>query len=315
MPCGVCGLELAGVDEQLFVVFAFGELVSHVLERLDGVFHVLHGVLGGRDEAEQELPFRDDGVNHDGTEEVVILAQVEHDLHAFCHAAGEVDGGHHGVGDADVHAVSLEPFLEGMGDGPQFFAAFGLRLEHFQAFDGSFDHGHGEGFGKHLGTHVVAEGHADIFVGGNESAEPCHGFGKSAEIEVYFVLHAEVFAGAGSRGSHGAEAVRVVHEEAEVEFGLHGSDFIELAEVACHAEHAFGHDEDAAAGGLHVFRGVLQLFAQAVHVVVYVHVTFGRGNAQAVHDAGVRFGVVDDAVVAGSQAVDDGNHALVAEVE
>ena len=60
---------------------------------------------------------------------------------------------------------------------------------------------------------------------------------------------------------------------------------------------------------------MLQLQAQRLHVVVAEDETLALVHAQTVDDAGVRLGIVDHHVARRQQAVDDGNHALVAEVE
>ena len=60
---------------------------------------------------------------------------------------------------------------------------------------------------------------------------------------------------------------------------------------------------------------MLQLQAQRLHVVVAEHEPLALVEAESVDDAGVRLGVVDDHVARGQQAVDDRDHALVAEVE
>ena len=115
--------------------------------------------------------------------------------------------------------------------------------------------------------------------------------------------------------THRTEAVGIVDQQAEVEVLLHGHDLVELAQVALHAEDALGDDQHAAVLLLGQRRGVLQLQAQRLHVVVAVDEALALVQAQAVDDAGVGLGIVDDDVTRREQAVDDREHTLVAEVE
>ena len=153
------------------------------------------------------------------------------------------------------------------------------------------------------------------FFGSHEAADAGHGFGEGGKVHVHVLLHAVVFVRTGTGGSHGAEAVRVVYHQAELEVFLQRHDVLQVAQVARHAEHAFGDDEDAAALFFGQCGGMFKLFAQAFHVVVLVHEAFAHVQAQAVHDAGVGFGVVHNHVLAAHQRVDDGEHGLVAEVD
>ena len=118
-----------------------------------------------------------------------------------------------------------------------------------------------------------------------------------------------------SLGTHRTEAVGVVHQQAEPELLLEGHDLVQLPQVAFHAEHALGNDEHAAVLRLGQLGGMAQLEAQRLHVVVAEHETLALVHAQAVDDAGVGLGVVHHHVARREQAVDDRNHALVAEVE
>ena len=121
--------------------------------------------------------------------------------------------------------------------------------------------------------------------------------------------------GTASVGAHRPETVGIVHEEGEIEILLHRHDFVQLAEVALHAEHTLRNDENAAAGLLHQFRRPSELHAEPLHVVVRIDETFAHVHAQSVDDAGMRLGIVNYGVAARQQAVDNGYHPLIAEVE
>jgi hypothetical protein len=121
--------------------------------------------------------------------------------------------------------------------------------------------------------------------------------------------------GTGARLAHGAEAVGIVHQQAEVVALLEGHDLAQFALVAAHAEDAFGDHEDGTAGFLGQFGGALQLTLAVFDVVVLEHKTLALVQADAVHDAGVGFGVVDDHVAAIDKGVDGRKDALVAEIE
>ena len=122
-----------------FVVFACFEFAAACLEGVEGVFHVFEGVNGGGDDTQDDLALRDHGVNDHGAEEVVVFAQIDHDIRSVFHAAFHVDGGHGRLGHADVETGFDEAFLEGANDGPEFFAIFGMGLDQFEAFHGAAD--------------------------------------------------------------------------------------------------------------------------------------------------------------------------------
>ena len=121
--------------------------------------------------------------------------------------------------------------------------------------------------------------------------------------------------GTASAFAHRAEAVRVVHQQAEVELLFHRDDLVELAQVALHAEDAFGDDQYASAVLFGQFRRTFELLAAGRHVVVRIDETLAGVQAQTVDDAGVRFGVIDHYVAAREQAIDDRYHALITVVE
>ena len=115
--------------------------------------------------------------------------------------------------------------------------------------------------------------------------------------------------------AHRTEAVRIVHQQAELEVLLQRHDLVEFAQVALHAEHPFGDDQHAAVLLLGQFGGVFELQTQRIHVVVAIDEALALVQTQAVDDAGMRLGVVNHHVAGSEQAVDDRQHALVAEVE
>ena len=112
-----------------------------------------------------------------------------------------------------------------------------------------------------------------------------------------------------------AEAVGVVDEDAEVVFLLEGDDLVQLAEGAGHAVHAFRDEQDAAAVLLRLGAGAGEDLLAVRHVVVAVFVLVADVEADAVQEAGMALGVIDDDIMARDQRVNGGNDALVTEVE
>ncbi len=111
-----------------------------------------------------------------------------------------------------------------------------------------------------------------------------------------------------------AEAVGVVDQDAELVFLLQCGDLVQDAERAGHAEHALGDQQHAAAVLLRHLAGMGEHFLAVGDVVVAVLELLADVQADAVQQAGVAFGVIDDDVVARGQRVDRGHDALVAEV-
>src|SRR5690606_7737111 len=131
-----------------------------------------------------------------------------------------------------------------------------------------------ERLGIDLRTKVKSQVADDFLVAGDESAYSCEAFREGSEIDIYLVLNAEVFAGAGSRSAHGADAMGIVDEEAEVVFLFVGYNFVKCSEVAGHAEYTLSDNQDASSGFSDDVLCMLELLFEAFHVIVRVHKPF-----------------------------------------
>ena len=105
-------------------------------------------------------------------------------------------------------------------------------------------------------------------------------------------------------GTHHAEAVGVVDENAEAVFLLQGNDAGEVAKRTCHTINALSDDKDAAARLSHHFRGDLQLLLKVFHIVVAVFVLVADMETDTIEQAGVSLVVVNNHVVRIDQSVD-----------
>ena len=184
-----------------------------------------------------------------------------------------------------------------------------MVADQVQTFQRADHHRHRQRFGVSLRAHVVTQEVDDVLFRCDESADAGHRFGEGVEQHVHAVDYAEMARGTASAFAHRAEAVRVVHQQAEVELLFHRDDLVELAQVALHAEDAFGDDQYASAVLFGQFRRTFELLAAGRHVVVRIDETLAGVQAQTVDDAGVRFGVIDHYVAAREQAIDDRYHA------
>ena len=271
---------------------------------------------GCRYQAIDDVSFRDNGVDHDRAEDVVIFAQVHNHGGCFGHITLHVDGGYRRIGLADVESAVFQAFLQFVHHIPEFFTHFGLGPKQFEPFQVADGDGHWKAFGEDLGTGIITNIVDDGFVSGHEGADGGHGLGESGEVEVDVVLYALVFACSGSCFAKGAEAVSVVHEETEFVLFFQGGDLFQLALIASHAEYSFCDDEDTASalffdeGG-----GALKLFFTVFDIVVFEYVAVAGVKTESVDDAGVAFGVIDDDVVAAADGVDGAHYALVSVIE
>ena len=118
-----------------------------------------------------------------------------------------------------------------------------------------------------------------------------------------------------SAGAHGSEAVRIVHQNTEIEILLGLGDHIEEAQITLHAEYALGDDQNTSVLLLGKLRSVLELQAERLLVIVGINETLALMQTQTVDDAGVSLGVVDGNVARREQAVDDRDHTLITVVE
>ena len=268
-----------------------------------------------RDQAQDDFAFRDHRIDHYRAEEVVLLAQIDDQVGRFGDAAFHIDGSYGRLGYTDFESVLLQSALQGTGDFPELLLVFGVLADQIQTLQRADDHRHRERLGVELRTHVVAQ-QVDKPAGtADEGSDAGHRLGEGVEQHIHTVHDAEVSGRAPSVGTHRAEAVGVIDQQAEVEIFLHRHDLVQFAQVALHAEYAFGDDEYAAVLLLRQFRSVLELQAQRRHVVMAIYETLALVHAQAVDDAGVCLGVIDHHVARGEQAVDDRDHALIAEVQ
>ena len=190
-----------------------------------------------------------------------------------------------------------------------------LRGHHLEALEGTDDERHGEGLGEGLGAHVVAQVIDHVLRTGNESADGGHGLGEGAEVDVDLLVHALLVSSAAAILTDRAESVGVVHEESEPVFLLVLDDLGELALVAGHAEHAFGHDEDAATGLGGEGTGTVELLDKALHVVVVEDEALALVQADAVDHAGVALAVIDNDIVAADEGLNGALATLVTVVQ
>ena len=269
----------------------------------------------GRDDAQDDLAFRDYGVNDHRTEDAVVLTQVNDQVRSLGDAALQENGRHGRIGHADLEAVLFEAALQHAYDLPEFLLVFGVVADQLQAFQGTDNHRHRERLGVKLRTHVVTQQVDQPAGAADECTDTGHRLGKGVEQHVYAVHYAEMRRRTAAALTHRTEAVGIVDQKAELEILFQGHDLVELAQVAFHAEDTLGDHEHAAVLLFGQVGGMLQLQAQRLHVVVAVYETLALVQAQAVDDAGMRFGIVDHHVARRQQAVDDRNHALITEVQ
>ena len=273
--------------------------------------------MGGRgDDTEDDHALRDHRVDDHRAEDLVILAQVLGHLRGLGHAAEDVDRRHAGLGLADVEAFLLEAVLDGVGDLPAFRAErVALRgIDDLHALHVADHERHRQRLGVHLAAHVGAQIVDDLVRAGDEAADRGHRLGEGADVEVDVVHAAQLLGGAAAVRAQQAEAVGVVDHDTEFVFLLQRGDLIQDAERAGHAEHALGDQQHAAAVLLRHLAGAGEDFLAVGDVVVTIFVLFADVQADAVQQAGVALGVIDDDVVARGQRVDRGHDALVAEV-
>ena len=124
-----------------------------------------------------------------------------------------------------------------------------------------------------------------------------------------------MFRSTAAVGTHHAETVGVVDQDAEIVFLLEGCDLVEDAERAGHAIDAFGDQQHTAAVLFGFLAGAREDHLAVFDIVVAVFVLAAHVQADAVEQAGVALVVIDDHVVAAHERVDSRDNALVAEVE
>ena len=269
----------------------------------------------GGDHTQDDLALRDHRIDHDRAENTVVLAQIDDQVRRFGDTALHKDGGYGRVGHADLESVFLQAVLERADDLPQLLLIFGMVADQLQTLQRAHDHRHRERLGVELRTHVVTQQVHQPAGTADECADTGHRLGESVEQHVHAVGHAEMRSRTAAALAHRTEAVRVVHQQTELEILLQRHDLVEFAQIALHAEDTFGNHEHAALLLLGEVRGMLQLETQRIHVVVSVHETLALVQTQTVDNAGMRLGVVDDHVARRQQAVDNRDHALITEVE
>lgn len=289
--------------------------LAHGREGIQRNADILFRVGRRRNQAQDNHAFRDHRVHHDRAEHAVVVAHIHHEGHGFFHFAVHVHRRHAGIGVADVETALFQAVLQHAHVVPEFFAELRLVFQQFETFDRAFHERHGQRFGENLRAHVVAQETNDVDWAGDECADERHTFSEGAEIQVYVVAHALFFGGAGAGSAEHPKAVCVVDKQSEAVGFFQGCDFTQFALVAAHTEYPFRDDEDAAAGFVGDPFGTLEVFGQAVDVVVCIGEAFAHVHAHGIHNAGVAFRVVHGHVMARQQRIDDRQNALVAVVE
>ena len=120
----------------------------------------------------------------------------------------------------------------------------------------------------------------------------------------YVVHHAKVFGSTAPMGTHHAETVGIVNENAEVVFFLECRDFIQNAQSTGHTKHAFGDEQYATALPIGLCTGFGQHFFAVHNVVVFEFDAGADMEAHTVEQASVSFRVVNDDIVTGNERVD-----------
>ena len=96
----------------------------------------------------------------------------------------------------------------------------------------------------------------------------------------------------------------VVDEDTELIFLLKSHNLVEDTESACHTEHTFCDEEDAAAGLLHHLGGFLQHSLAADDIVVFKVERLTHVETFSVNEAGMSFSVEHNDVVTCAESVD-----------
>ena len=111
-----------------------------------------------------------------------------------------------------------------------------------------------------------------------------HGFAKRAHQEIDF-RHAALFFGTAQTtlATH-TDGMRFIHIQSHVgKFALKSDQLLQIGDVAIHAEHRFGDDDDAFKRGM----VLAQQGVQVRHVVVAIAQKRGLADEQTIHHAGM----------------------------
>ena len=259
---------------------------------------------GSRDKTQHDHAFGYNRVNHDGAEDIEVLAEVAGDMRCFWNGTVQQHRRYWCGGDTDIETCFFQSALQGIHHRPKVLFQFGAGAQQFETLDGTHDHRHRQRFGEDLRTHVVAEVFNYLFIRTYKGTDTGHRFGERREIDVDFVHDILLFSCSCAGFTHGSKTMRIVYEEAEIVTCFEGCDFTQFALAARHSEYAFGDHKDATTGCFCQLGSALQLGFEAFHVVVGIHETLAHVQAHAIDDAGMRFCVVNDDIVAVDQAVD-----------
>ena len=222
-----------------------------------------------------------------------------------------------GLGLANVEAFLAETVLDGVGDLPALPAELVSlgAVDDLQALDVAEHERHRLALSIQLGTEVGAEVVYDLVGTCNEAADAGHALRERTYVEVHGVHAAELLGSSASVLAEEAEAVGIVDHEAEIVFCLECGDLVQDTHRAGHSVDALGDEEHSAAVLVGLLAGPGEDPFAVDDVVVAVFVLAAGVETDAVHEAGVALGVIDDDVVPVGDGVYGGDDALVAEVE
>ncbi len=129
----------------------------------------------------------------------------------------------------------------------------------------------------------MAQQFDDLFAtAGAATIATTHGFTEGSGDDVHSVLHAKLLGSTTPAFADVTGGMTVVYHHQSVVFIRQIADLVQLCHISIHGEHAVCADQAI----LHVL-SILQMLFQLLHIGVFVAISFGFAQANAIDDGGM----------------------------
>ena len=110
-----------------------------------------------RNDSQDDLALRDNGIDHNRTEDTVVLAQIDNQVGTLLVTALHIYGGYGRLGYTNLETILLETGLDSAGDLPQLLLILGVVADKLQTLQRTDNHRHRERLCVELRTHIITE--------------------------------------------------------------------------------------------------------------------------------------------------------------
>ena len=110
-----------------------------------------------RNDSQDDLALRDNGIDYDRAEDTVVLAQIDDKVGTLLVTTLHIYGRYGRLGYTNLETILLETGLDSAGDLPQLLLILGVVADKLQTLQRTDNHRHRERLCVELRTHIITE--------------------------------------------------------------------------------------------------------------------------------------------------------------